>query len=59
MDKLISISLTAKEWNVLEVALDRYIDDQVADDSVESADYAGCANFVKILMQKVLGEDNE
>ena len=53
MDKLISISLTAKQWNVLEVALDRFIDDQDGDDSVESKDYAGRANVVKILMQKV------
>jgi hypothetical protein len=58
MDKLISISLTAKQWNVLEVALDRFIDDQVGDDSVESKNYAGRANIVKILMQKVLEADN-
>jgi len=58
MDKLIPISLTAKQWNVLEVALDRFIDDQVGDDSVESKDYAGRANVVKVLMQKVLEADD-
>ena len=36
MDNLISISLTAKQWNVLEVALDRFIEDQVDDGSDEA-----------------------
>jgi len=58
MDNLISISLTAKQWNVLEVALDRFIEDQVDDGSDEAKHYAGHGNIVKILMQKVLEEDN-
>jgi hypothetical protein len=58
MDDLISISLTAKQWNVLEVALDRFIEDQVDDGSDEAKHHAGHGNIVKILMQKVLEADN-
>lgn len=58
MDDLISISLTAKQWNVLEVALDRFIEDQVDDGSDEAKLYAEHGNIVKILMQKVLEADN-
>lgn len=31
--KLLSVPLTAPQWNVLEVALDRYIDEQIDDGS--------------------------
>ena len=54
MDNLISISLTAKQWNVLEVALDRFIEDQVDDGSDEAKDYADRGKLVKILMQMKL-----
>ena len=54
MDNLISISLTAKQWNVLEVALDRFIEDQVDDGSDEAKVYADRGKLVKILMQMKL-----
>ena len=59
MGKLIAISLTAKQWNVLEVALDRFIEDQDADDSEEAREYYGRAVGAKVLMQNVLGADDE
>ena len=59
MGKLIAISLTAKQWNVLEVALDRFIEDQDADDSEEAREYYGRAVVAKDLMQNVLGADDE
>ena len=58
MDELISISLTAKQWNVLEVALDRFIEEQSDDGSDESKDYADRGKLVKILMQMKLEADN-
>ena len=54
MDELISISLTAKQWNVLEVALDRFIEDQTDDGSKESNYYVARSEIVRILMQKKL-----
>ncbi len=54
MDKLISISLTAKQWNVLEVALDRFIEEQSDDGSDESKDYADRGNLIKHHMQHEL-----
>ena len=54
MDNLISASLTPRQWNVLEVALDRFIEDQVDDVSEEAQEYAARANIVKILMQHQL-----
>jgi len=54
--KLLSVSLTAPQWNVLEVALDRYIDDQVDDVSSESIHYARKASLVKILLQHELAK---
>ena len=54
MDKLISISLTANQWNVLEVALDRFIEDQFNDGSDESIEYGNDADLVKTLMQHEL-----
>ena len=59
MGKLIAISLTAKQWNVLEVALDRFIEDQDPDDSEEAREYYGRAVVAKVLMQNVLGADDE
>ena len=59
MGKLIAISLTAKQWNVLEVALDRFIEDQDADDSEEAREYYGRAVVAIVLMQNVLGADDE
>jgi hypothetical protein len=59
MDNLISISLTAKQWNVLEVALDRFIDDQSGDSSDEAKHYADRATVVKVLMQKVLEKGSD
>ena len=59
MGKLIAISLTAKQWNVLEVALDRFIEDQDADASEEAREYYGRAVVAKVLMQNVLGADDE
>ena len=59
MGKLIAISLTAKQWNVLEVALDRFIEDQDVDDSEEAREYYGRAVVAKVLMQNVLGADDE
>ena len=59
MGKLIAISLTANQWNVLEVALDRFIEDQDADDSEEAREYYGRAVVAKVLMQNVLGADDE
>mgnify|MGYP003146642951 FL=1 len=54
MDKLISISLTARQWNVLEVSLDRFIEDQFNDGSDESIEYGNDADLVKTLMQHEL-----
>lgn len=54
MDELISISLTANQWNVLEVALDRFIEEQSDDGSDESKDYADRANLIKHHMQHEL-----
>jgi len=54
MDELISVSLTEKQWNVLEVALDRFIEDQVDDGSDEAKVYADRGKLVKILMQMKL-----
>ena len=54
MDKLISISLTANQWNVLEVALDRFIEEQSDDGSDESIEYGNDADLVKTLMQHEL-----
>ena len=59
MGKLIAISLTAKQWNVLEVALDRFIEDQDAVDSEEAREYYWRAVVAKVLMQNVLGADDE
>tara|TARA_R100000426_G_C4823570_1_gene111628 strand:+ start:470 stop:865 length:396 start_codon:yes stop_codon:yes gene_type:complete len=54
MDKLIAIGLTVEQWNVLEVALDRFIEDQAGDDSEEAREYYGRAVVAKVLMQNVL-----
>ena len=62
MTKVTSISLTDRQWNILEVALDRFIDDQndaqYAAVDVEGAEYAkelaARAEIVKILMQAEL-----
>ena len=54
--KLLSVSLTAPQWNVLEVALDRYIDDQVDDISSESVHLARKAGVVKILLRHELAK---
>ena len=59
MDKLIAICLTVDQWNVLEVALDRFIEDQAGDDSEEAREYYGRAVVVKVLMQNVLEEGKE
>ena len=54
MSKLISVSLTARQWNVLEVSLDRFIEDQFNDGSDESIEYGNDADLVKTLMQHEL-----
>ena len=54
MGKLISVSLTARQWNVLEVSLDRFIEDQFNDGSDESIEYGNDADLVKTLMQHEL-----
>ena len=65
MPKLTSISLTDRQWNILEVALDRFIDDQndaKYADTVEDAEFAkelaARAEIVKILMQAELEVQN-
>ena len=65
MTKLTSISLTDRQWNILEVALDRFIDDQndaKYADTVEDAEFAkelaARAEIVKILMQAELEIQN-
>ena len=57
MSKLISVSLTDKQWNVLEVALDRFIDEQVDDGSEEATEFAKQAKVVKVLMQNDIAID--
>mgnify|MGYP003121123689 CR=1 FL=1 len=52
--KLLSVSLTAPQWNVLEVALDRYIDDQLSDAGEDALVYARKAGIVKALLQHEL-----
>ena len=54
MTKVTSISLTDRQWNILEVALDRFIDEQNDDGSEEATEYAARAEIVKILMQAEL-----
>ena len=54
MGKLISVSLTARQWNVLEVSLDRFIEDQFNDGSDESIEYGNDADLVKTFMQHEL-----
>ena len=54
MSELISVSLTARQWNVLEVSLDRFIEDQFNDGSDESIEYGNDADLVKTLMQHEL-----
>lgn len=61
MTKVTSISLTDRQWNILEVALDRFIEDQndaKYANTVEDAEYAkelaARAEIVKILMQAEL-----
>tara|TARA_B100000035_G_C20573328_1_gene367787 strand:- start:253 stop:435 length:183 start_codon:yes stop_codon:yes gene_type:complete len=54
MTKVTSISLTDRQWNILEVALDRFIDEQVDDGSKEATEYAARARIVKFLMQAEL-----
>ena len=57
MDELISVSLTARQWNVLEVSLDRFIEDQFNDGSDESIEYGNDANLVKTLIQHELKKE--
>ena len=57
MDELISVSLTAKQWNVLEVSLDRFIEDQFNDGSDESIEYGNDADLVKTLIQHELKKE--
>ncbi len=52
--KLLSVSLTAPQWNVLEVALDRYIDEQIDDGSDDALFYARKAGIVKALLEHEL-----
>lgn len=54
MSKLISVSLTARQWNVLEVSLNRFIEDQFNNGSDESIEYGNDADLVKTLMQHEL-----
>ena len=62
MTKVTSISLTDRQWNILEVALDRFIEDQneaqYAAIDVAGEEYAkelaARAEIVKILMQAEL-----
>jgi len=54
MTKVTSISLTDRQWNILEVALDRFIDEQVDDGSKEATEYAARARIVKFLMKAEL-----
>ena len=57
MDELISVSLTARQWNVLEVSLDRFIEDQFNNGSDESIEYGNDANLVKTLIQHELKKE--
>jgi len=57
MDELISVSLTAKQWNVLEVSLDRFIEDQFNNGSDESIEYGNDADLVKTLIQHELKKE--
>ena len=52
--KLLSVSLTAPQWNVLEVALDRYIDEQIDDGSDDALVHARKAGIVKALLEHEL-----
>jgi len=52
--KLLSVSLTAPQWNVIEVALDRYIDEQIDDSCDDALVYARKAGIVKALLQHEL-----
>ena len=52
--KLLSVSLTAPQWNVIEVALDRYIDEQIYDGSDDALFYARKAGIVKALLEHEL-----
>ena len=61
MTKVTSISLTDRQWNVLEVALDRFIEDQndakyanTVEDAEVAKELASRAEIVKILMQTEL-----
>lgn len=54
----IPITLTDRQWNVLEVALDRFIEDQNDDGSDDAKYYAARAEIVKNLMQCQLGDKN-
>ena len=52
--KLLSVSLTAPQWNVIEVALDRYIDEQIDDGCDDALVYARKAGILKALLQHEL-----
>ena len=61
MTKVTSISLTDRQWNILEVALDRFIEDQsdakyanTVEDAEVAKELAARAEIVKILMQAEL-----
>ena len=61
MTKVKSISLTDRQWNVLEVALDRFIEDQndakyanTVEDAEVAKELVARAEIVKILMQAEL-----
>ena len=61
MTKVKSISLTNRQWNVLEVALDRFIEDQndakyanTVEDAEVAKELVARAEIVKILMQAEL-----
>lgn len=61
MTKVTSISLTDRQWNILEVALDRFIEDQndakyanTVEDAEFAKELAARAEIVKILMQAEL-----
>ena len=61
MTKVTSISLTDRQWNILEVALDRFIEDQndakyanTVEDAEVAKELVARAEIVKILMQAEL-----